>query len=102
VRSDKRPDSIPPQVAALGKESKSGSWTWNAEAMSTVIVGMREQLDGYEQAHIVQAALQEKAEKDAESAEKASGRLRGWLTFTLAVIIALATLFAYLAPRLGK
>jgi hypothetical protein len=102
VTTSQARDSIPPQVAALGKASKSGSWTWDAEAMSAVVVGMREQLDVLEEEKRVSTALAEEREKAAELADRKSAHLRGWLAVTIAGLVMLAGLFAYLAPRLAK
>lgn len=95
-------DSIPPQVAALGKESQSGSWTWDAEAMSRVVVGMREQLDALEEEKRVSSALAAQRERDAAEAERRSTRLRGWLAVTIAGLVMLGAAFAFLAPRLAS
>jgi hypothetical protein len=39
------PPAIPPKVVDLGTQSPSGTWTWNAEAMSKVIVDMRNEVE---------------------------------------------------------
>ena len=54
------------------------------------------------QAAEVEQALKLQAEKDRADEERRSARLRGWLALTVATLVALAGLFAYLAPRLGK
>jgi hypothetical protein len=113
VASASRPISIPPeQLDQLGKETKSGKWRFDPEMIVSAIGNLRDQIDALDQAREVEAKLKKQAEEDKAKAEKKAAddaleadrknaRLRGWLTFVVVVLVALAGLFAYLAPRMG-
>ena len=105
--------SIPPQVADLGKVGKSGSFTWDENAMSAVIVGMRDQLDEYEQEKkiaLAVAATEKKAKEDAERkakedgdhADKRSARLRGWIAILIAGLVLLGGAFGAYAKLVAS
>lgn len=95
--------SIPPEeLDKLGRASKSGTWHFDQDMVMAAITGLREQIDGLEQAAEVEQALKLQAEKDRADEERRSARLRGWLALTIAALVMLGGLFAWLAPRMGK
>ena len=99
--------SIPPLESLPRSPHKSGSFpaeviqeAW-AEVEKTV-AAMGVKLTAMEQENAIAAKLAEDAEKREKLADARSTRLRGWLTLTVITLVALAGLFAYLAPRLGR